>query len=157
MNRPYQLFLKCFYFFLLFYVGCSSPKHEHFFEKFALKEARINTEVFRAQDFPTSIAYEDIKSSLLLAGNREGLSCFVEYYELNSHQEDELDLILEDNWSKHSSGTFFHEKKMFNNNRRSVEIRFIRKEHPFVLFGSFLFSDSESHNLIELMPELYQK
>lgn len=154
MHRPYLPLFKCFYIFLFFCVGCQHKENIGFLEKFEVREDRVHTEIFRAEDFPTSVDYVDLKSSLLLAGSREGLSFYVEYYELQSPQDTELDIILEDGWNQ-KGRTSFLERAVTVDEEKAVEIQFFRKEYPFALFGSFVLSHTDKSQLKTYMPEIF--
>ena len=111
MNRLRYTFIQCFYLFLLLFFGCSNQEQTPFFQKFEVRQNRVKTKVHRAETFPRSLKLEGVKRDLLLAGTREDLSFFVEYYELEMKALRAVELVDRPGWYENSKGTYFQEKE----------------------------------------------
>ena len=157
MNRLRYTFIQCFCLFLLLFFGCSNQVQTPFFQKFEVRQNRVKTKVHRAETFPRSLKLEGIKQDLLLAGTREGLSFFVEYYELEMETPQVNQLVEGPGWYKDSKGTHFQEKEFSILNENHLEIRFLRREPPYIIYGSFLMQADSEYQLQQFMPELYEE
>ena len=156
MNRPRNTFLQCFCPFLLLFLGCSSGGVDLFFDKYEVRENRVGTKVHRAEKFPRSIRIEGVKRNLLLAGTREHLSFFVEYYELESDPPSRNKITKGSDWYQDPNGTHFQEREISILNEEHLEIRFFRRDPPYILYVSFLIQTTSKIELSQLMPELYE-
>ena len=157
MLRPLCIFIQCFCPSLLLFLGCTYEKKQSFFEKYEVLQSRVITEVHRAETFPRSLKLEGIKQDLLLAGTREGLSFFVEYYELETTPPDFEEIMEETDWYQDPKGTHFKEKEFSILNEKHLEIRFLRREPPYIIYGSFLMPADSENQLHQIMPELYEE
>ena len=156
MNRPRNTFFQWFCPFLLLFLGCSGDRVNPFFEKYEIREKLVNTVVHRAENFPRSIQIEGVKRNLLLAGTRDHLSFFVEYYELYSDPPKIEEMINASDWYQEPNGTFFSERNLSILNEEHLEIRFFRREPPYLLYGSFLIQTASKIKLAQLIPELFK-
>ena len=156
MNRPRDTFLQCFCPFLLLFLGCTSGRVDLFFDKYEVRESRVGTKVHRAEKFPRSIPIEGVKRNLLLAGTRDHLSFFVEYYELESDPPKKDKVTKGLDWYQDPNGTYFHEREISILNEEHLEIRFFRRYPPYILYGSFLIQTASKIEFAQLMPELYE-
>ena len=156
MLRPICTFIQCFCPFLLLFLGCTYEKKQAFFDKYEVRQSRVNTKVHRAETFPRSLKLSEVKRDLLLAGARADLSFFVEYYEFDTEPPYFEEIIEESDWYQDSKGSHFHEKEFSILNKNHLEIRFFRREPPYIIYGSFLMHSNSENQLIQLMPELYE-
>ena len=157
MHRLRHTFIQYFCPFLLLFFGCTYEKKVPFFDKYEVRKSRVKTKVHRTKTFPRSLKLRGVKRELLLAGAREGLSFFVEYYELEIEIPQVNQLVEGPGWYKDSKGTHFQEKEFSILNQNHLEIRFFRREPPYIIFGSFLMQVDSEDQLRRFMPELYEE
>ena len=157
MNRLRYTFIQCFCLFLLLFFGCSNDEQTPFFQKYEVRQKRVKTRVHRAEKFPRSLKLEGVKRDLLLAGTRQGLSFFVEYYELDIDVPQVKELVEGPGWYKDSKGTHFQDKEFSILNENHSEIQFLRREPPYIIYGSFLIQENSEYQLHQFMPELYEE
>ena len=138
----------------LLFFGCSK-KEEPFFDRYEVDSSLVGVEVYETEQFPYSILYEDVKRARLMAGTENGFSFYTEYYELGSPQADEIDILDVGDWLQNKKGTHIFKKKRYINGIKHQETRFFYKEHPFVLYGSFL--EKEPKDLEKVFPGLFPK
>ena len=156
MHRLRYTFIQYFCPFLLLFFGCTYEKKVPFFDKYEVRKSRVKTKVHRTKTFPRSLKLRGVKRELLLAGTKEDLSFFVEYYQFEIETPKINELIEGLDWYKDSKGTYFQEKEFSILSKNHLEIRFFRRETPYIIYGSFLMRADSEYQLQQFMPELYE-
>ena len=105
MHRLRHTFIQYFCPFLLLFFGCTYEKKVPFFDKYEVRQIRVKTKVHRTKTFPRSLKLRGVKRELLLAGTKEDLSFFVEYYQFEIETPKINELIEGLDWYKDSKGT----------------------------------------------------
>jgi hypothetical protein len=142
------LFLSFFYLFCMgFFCGCQNTD---LLEKYPIFLDPLQVEIHRSEEFPQSLAYRDLLEKHLLAGRREGISFYFEFYRLGSPQNDEKSVLAQGKWKKNSKGTSIRKESRLVLGETFRELVFFQKIYPTVIFGAFLFKGNPP--LHEILP-----
>lgn len=147
--RLYLVNLFCLFLYSL--IGCSE---QSFNDRFLPEEKDLGVALHRAETFPQTFSVEGTTRELLLAGRREGFSCFFEFYQLDEATDSTSYLPKDKNWTKHKNGFFLREGDAIVNNRTVFESEVLLADGNHLMYAQFLGDDP--HNLRKLFPALYR-
>jgi hypothetical protein len=131
--------------------GCSTPS---FFEKYAIKGEKVGVELHSSRSFPPSLSFESPKKTLLIAGERDGFSCFVEYYELQNLAQNSAKPPSAEEWQNLSAGLFLKQRDFLLKQTVYYETYVYFSEGPYALYGHFL--GQEPQEIRNLFPALFK-
>ncbi len=116
---------------------------------------KVDVEVYETENFPHSIRVQNLIEQRLVAGKRDGLSFFVEFYRLGSAKDLLNSPLTEGRWLKNSKGTYIHIAQKSISGQDYQELKLFRADMPCIVYGEFLYNGEP--RLHEALPTLLDK
>lgn len=150
-NRSNLRTINLFCLFLYFFTGCSNPS---FFDRLRPEEKYLGVTLYRAETFPQTFSIAGTTKKLLVAGNKEGFSCFFEYYQIKGGANVSQFLTKDKAWVKQTEGFFLRENSSFVDEENIFESEIVVVDGEYLLYAHFL--GNQPHNLKRLFPALFE-